>query len=85
MRLDVDASFHVARDCCGVGGVIKNHMRQLVAAFGRVLPNLGSVLMGELLAIKEGLLYVRERGFHHVNVTSDSLLTVQTVTIQGKI
>lgn len=80
LRLDVDASFPVASEYCGIGGVIKNHEGQLVAAFGRVLPNPGSVIMGELLAIKKGLIYVKERGFHHVNVSSDSLLAVQAVT-----
>lgn len=55
LRLDVDVIFPVANDCCGVGGVVRNHVGQLVAVFGRVLRNPGSVLMGELLAINGGL------------------------------
>lgn len=52
LRLDVDVSFPEIGNCCGIGGVVRNHVGHLGAAFGRRHLKPGSVLMGELLAIK---------------------------------
>lgn len=80
LRLDVDASFPECSEFFGVGGVLRNHDDNLVAAFGRTFPKTDSIVLGELLAIIEGLLIVRDKGFLNVIMYSYSLLSVQAVT-----
>ncbi|XP_073120004.1 uncharacterized protein [Henckelia pumila] len=80
LRLDVDASFRDEDNRCGVGGVIRTYEGQLLAAFGRTMPRPDSVVIGELLAIHEGLRVVQEQNFQQVTGFSDSLLAVQAVT-----
>lgn len=53
----------------------------MVAVFGHAIPNPGSMVTWELLAIQEGLRIVQDKGFHQVIISSYSLLTVQTVTL----
>lgn len=60
LRLDVDASFPECSEFLGVGGVLRNHDGNLVAAFGRTFPKTDSIVLGELLEIKEGLMTVKE-------------------------
>lgn len=52
LRLDIDASFPENSDFCGVGGVIRNHMGQMVMAFGRTLPKPESIVLGELITMR---------------------------------
>ncbi|XP_073120906.1 uncharacterized protein [Henckelia pumila] len=79
-RLDVDASFQDQTSLCGVGGIIRGHEGKLLAAFGKTLPMPDTITLGELLAIREGIKVARLRGFHQIQVFSDSLLEVQAVT-----
>lgn len=45
LRLDVAACLSDCSEFCGVGGVIRNHDGNLVAAFGRILPRTDSMLL----------------------------------------
>ncbi|XP_073138874.1 uncharacterized protein [Henckelia pumila] len=55
LRLDVDVSYHENNHRCGIGGIVRNQAGQPLLAFGQSIPNPGSITLGDLLAIKEGL------------------------------
>ncbi|XP_073133915.1 uncharacterized protein [Henckelia pumila] len=80
LRLDTDESFDASRNCCGIGCVVRNHLGQPLVAFGKTVPIPESVVLGELMAIREGLKLIRDKDFHQVIIFSDSLLAVQAVT-----
>ncbi|XP_075515385.1 uncharacterized protein LOC142550029 [Primulina tabacum] len=55
---------------------------RLLLAFGKQINQPLSVVHGELLAIREGILLIHDKGFTDVQVASDSLLAVQAVTTE---
>ncbi|XP_073130037.1 uncharacterized protein [Henckelia pumila] len=80
LRLNVDASFNEIDNRGGIGGVIRNHLGQPLVAFGNSISMPESVVMGELLAIKEGIRIVRDKDFKQVIISSDFLFVGQAVT-----
>lgn len=66
--LDFDACFPEIEEYCGVGQVIQNHEGQVLAAFGRTLPKHVSIVLAELLAIREGLKDCTRKGFSPCDV-----------------
>ncbi|XP_073130896.1 uncharacterized protein [Henckelia pumila] len=64
----------------GLGRVVRNHRGHVMVAFGKGIQISGSVVMGELLAIREGLQVFKDKLLSHIFAFSESLLAVQAVT-----
>ncbi|XP_073121074.1 uncharacterized protein [Henckelia pumila] len=80
LQLDVDVSFDDNNNVSGIGGIVRDPERQPVVAYGKKLVMSGSVVLGELLSIKAGMEFLREKDLHQVLIVSHSLLAVQAVT-----
>ncbi|XP_073121540.1 uncharacterized protein [Henckelia pumila] len=74
------ASFDDENNRCEIGGIVRDQKGQPLAAFGNNLLMPGSVVLGELISIKAGLEFLREKKLNQVLIASDSLLAVQAVT-----
>ncbi|XP_075492375.1 uncharacterized protein LOC142530426 [Primulina tabacum] len=80
LKLNVDASVNEERQQFSIGGVVRDNQGRLLLAFGKQINQPLSVEHGELLAIREGIILLYEKGFTDVQVISDYLLAVQAVT-----
>ncbi|KAK6160600.1 hypothetical protein DH2020_003981 [Rehmannia glutinosa] len=60
-------------------GVVRDSGGKVILAFGRNVELMRSAFEGELLALKDGLIRVKEMDVRHQLVISDSLLAVQAV------
>lgn len=58
---DVDASFRDVDDRCGIGGVLRNHEGQLIAAFGLVIAKPDSIFVGATSNSRGHPFYTRGR------------------------
>ncbi|XP_075504617.1 uncharacterized protein LOC142542055 [Primulina tabacum] len=81
-KLTVDAVVNVESHKFSIGGVVRDNQGRLLLAFGKQINQPLSVVHGELLAIREGILLLYDKGFTDVQVASDSLLAVQAVTTE---
>ncbi|XP_073307113.1 uncharacterized protein [Primulina huaijiensis] len=80
LRLDVDAAYNEDFNKYAIGGVVRNHERQPVLAFGKKIDKPQSIKCDELLAIEGGLQIAQFHDLPIRQVTSDSLLAVQAIT-----
>ncbi|XP_073017958.1 uncharacterized protein [Primulina eburnea] len=80
LKLNVDVAVNEVRHQFGIGGVIRDNQGRLLLAFGKQINQPISVVYGELLAIREGIILLYDRGFSDVQVATDSQLAVQAVT-----
>ncbi|XP_073016142.1 uncharacterized protein [Primulina eburnea] len=81
-KLNVDAAVNVESHKFSIGGVVRDNQGRLMLAFGKQINQPLSVVHGELLAIREGIILLYDKGLSNVQVASDSLLTVQAVTTE---
>ncbi|XP_073133795.1 uncharacterized protein [Henckelia pumila] len=80
LNLNVDASINEELNQYIIVGVVRDDQSRLLLTFGKQITKPLSVVHGELLAIKEGVNLLYEKKFNDVQVESDSLLAMQTVT-----
>ncbi|XP_073057074.1 uncharacterized protein [Primulina eburnea] len=78
-KLNVDACINESLNRYSIGGVLRDCQGKLLLAFGKQITKPLSVVHGELLAIKEGVIMIYEKRFQEVLVASDSVLAVQAV------
>lgn len=76
----VNWSINEGKGNFSIGAILRNSEGKVLAALAKRIRNLGSVLGAELQAIMSGLLLCKDRGFHNIQVYSDSLTVVQAVT-----
>ncbi|XP_075486202.1 uncharacterized protein LOC142525796 [Primulina tabacum] len=81
-KLNVDAAVNMESHKFSIGGVVRDNQGRLLLAFGKQINQPLSVVHGELLTIREGILLLYDKGFSDVQVASDSLLAVQAVTTE---
>jgi ribonuclease HI len=63
-----------------IGAVLRDYKGNFIAASSNYLPHVGSVLMAEACAMKEGLRLARERGCNNIVAESDSMETIESCT-----
>lgn len=63
-----------------ISGAVRDTQCQFLLAFGKQINKPISVVHGEILAILEGINLLYEKEFRDVQVGTDSLLTMQTIT-----
>ncbi|XP_075473430.1 uncharacterized protein LOC142504452 [Primulina tabacum] len=80
LRLDVDAAYNVNSNRYAIGGVVRNHEGHTLLAFGKQITKPPSIVAAELIAIEEGFLMTQTQHLRINQITSDSLMAVQTVT-----
>ncbi|XP_073025263.1 uncharacterized protein [Primulina eburnea] len=80
LRLETDATYNENSNSFSVGGVIRDHEGKIVLAFGHQIKKTTSVVYAELEAMREGLRKAKEFSLQIQEVTSGSLLALQTVT-----
>ncbi|XP_073280672.1 uncharacterized protein [Primulina huaijiensis] len=82
LKLNVDAAVNGESHKFSIGGVVRDNQGRLLLDFGKQINQPLSVVHGELLAIREGIFLLYDKGFTDVQVASDSLLRVQAVTTE---
>ncbi|XP_073031163.1 uncharacterized protein [Primulina eburnea] len=80
LKLNVDAAMNEDRHQFGIGGAVRDNQGRLLLAFGKQINQPISVVHGELLAIRESIILLYDRGFSDVQVATDSQLAVLAVT-----
>ncbi|XP_073294580.1 uncharacterized protein [Primulina huaijiensis] len=80
LKLNVDASVDEDRHHFSIGGALRDKQGRLFLVFGKQINQPISVVHGEFLAIREGIILLHDKGFTDVRVAIDSLLAVQAVT-----
>ena len=83
--INVDAAIDKERGMYGIGILVKNSDGVTVDARWKCWPFLISVEAAELLAIKEGLLVVREGNLLSFSITSDCASVVSLLHKKGRI
>ncbi|XP_073014526.1 uncharacterized protein [Primulina eburnea] len=81
LKLNVDAAVNFEKNQFSIGGVVRDSQGRLLLAFGKQINKPLLVVHGELLAIREGIILLYDKGFIDIQVASDSLLAVKAVTI----
>ncbi|XP_073045488.1 uncharacterized protein [Primulina eburnea] len=80
LKLNVDAAVDDNRHHFSIGGALRDKQGRPLLAFGKQINQPISVVHGELLAIRECIILMHDKGFTDVQVATDSLLIVQAVT-----
>ncbi|XP_075473485.1 uncharacterized protein LOC142504522 [Primulina tabacum] len=78
-KLNVDACFNLNSQSFGIAGIVRGSNGEAILAFGRQINQPPSVLGAELLAIKYGILELKEQNLTSVTIETDSLLSKQAV------
>ncbi|XP_073019483.1 uncharacterized protein [Primulina eburnea] len=78
-KLNVDACFNLNSQSFGIAGIVRGSNGEAILAFGRQINQPLSVLGAELLAIKYGILELKEHNLTSVTIETDSLLSKQAV------
>lgn len=73
----VDAA--IFYDLGAISSIRRNHLGQLTGANVRNYPHICVLAVLEVLAIREALSWVKDRGLSHVVIESDCLLAVKTI------
>lgn len=71
VKLNIDGSFVSSSSFSSVGGVIRDHKGGFIAGFTYMKHSISSPLHIELLAIKEGLLFLQALDINHAVVNSE--------------
>ncbi|XP_073024373.1 uncharacterized protein [Primulina eburnea] len=80
LKLNVDAAVDEVRHHFSIDGVLRDKQGRLLLVFGKQINQPISVVHGELLAIREGIILLHDKGFTDVQVATNSSLAVQAVT-----
>ncbi|XP_073138031.1 uncharacterized protein [Henckelia pumila] len=80
LKLDVNVQINEATGDFSIGGLVRNHEGQALLAFANRILKPPSKVFGDLVAVREGLRLVQERGMNIHEIVTDSLLAVQAVT-----
>lgn len=73
-RVDVDTMFNIARNKYGVGVIVRDCGRNIVAAMARPISHPGSASRGEVLAIMYGIIFCMEQMISPISIFSDSIV-----------
>ncbi|KAM5584938.1 hypothetical protein ABKV19_004355 [Rosa sericea] len=79
LKINVDGAFLPSKDFGGIGGVIRRSDGSFVAAFSKFMQHVSSPKQVELLAIREGLDFLKQRGLHDVCLESDCQGAIQEI------
>lgn len=79
LKLNVDASVLNNGSAVGVGGLIRNSSGQVMGAFSRRISGCFSPFAAECLALREGLLFAKNRGLRVSLLESESCNAVRAI------
>ncbi|XP_024172054.1 uncharacterized protein LOC112178075 [Rosa chinensis] len=79
LKLNVDGAFIPQASQGAIGGVLRSSNGSFVAAFMQHVQHVNSAKQVELLAIREGLHFLKQLGVQQVVMESDCLLAVQDI------
>lgn len=79
-KANVDAAVIEDKHQYSIDGAVRDNQGRLLLVFGKQITQPISVVHGELLAIREGIILLYDRGFTDVQVATDFLLALQAVT-----
>ncbi|XP_024196019.1 uncharacterized protein LOC112199205 [Rosa chinensis] len=79
LKINVDGAFLPSNDIGGIGGVIRRSDGSFVAAFSKYVQHVSSPKQLELLAIREGPDFLKQRGLHDVCLESDCQVAIQQI------
>ena len=82
LKLNVDAAFNQALNMFSVGGIIRDSYGSVFAAFTIVFNDLVSPLVGECVAIREGLNFVASLGLKVDLVETDAVNAITSIAKQ---
>ncbi|KAK7857205.1 hypothetical protein CFP56_019147 [Quercus suber] len=77
--INVDGAIPSTNGQSGVGLLIRDWNRRVIAAVSMPLPGRYSVEETEAIAVEQGLVLAKELGLEKIIVEGDSLLTIQAV------
>ena len=77
---NVDAAIFSDKSGSGIGALIRDEYGKVVGALSKRLPNPYSAFVAECIAIREGLCFAKSLGLQCIDVESDCLLAVQSVS-----
>ncbi|XP_061993589.1 uncharacterized protein LOC133711495 [Rosa rugosa] len=78
-QLNVDGAFVPQLARGGTGGVLRDSQGRFMAAFAHAVPHTSSAKQTELMAIKQGLAFVKGLNLQQVTIESDCLDAVQLI------
>ncbi|XP_073130767.1 uncharacterized protein [Henckelia pumila] len=79
LRMDVDVVVNFESNWFAIGGVVRDHVGKIIIAFGQNITKPPSVVYAELMAIREGIALVQDRGLTTNFISFDSLLAVKAI------
>ena len=82
VKINTDAAISAPFSTGGAGGVARSHVAFL-GAWCKPLDGVTDPMIAETLAVREGVLFARLRGYSHVVVESDCLEVVNLCTLRG--
>ena len=77
--INVDGAIPLTKGQSGVGMLIRDWNRRVIAAVSMPLPRRYFVEETEAIAVEQGLVLAKELGLEKIIVVGDSLLTIQAV------
>ena len=79
LKLNVDGSFLSSNNIGGIGGVLRDEMGEFIAGFSYKRNFVSSPQHIELLAIKEGILFLQVLEISNITLDRNCLLAVQAI------
>ncbi|CAI9769985.1 unnamed protein product [Fraxinus pennsylvanica] len=79
--LNTDAAVNIEEGEIAIGAVVRNHRGEVMVSLGKVFKGNYSPLTAKILAIREGLEFVADSGLRVNIVETDSLLSVQAISL----
>ncbi|KAB2619807.1 ribonuclease H protein [Pyrus ussuriensis x Pyrus communis] len=79
LKINIDGAWNERSKRGGIGVVIRNDQGVFVAGLTKTFDHIGSPLVSEALAAREGALLATQRGFQNFMLQSDSLQIVTTL------
>ncbi|MQL94060.1 hypothetical protein Taro_026721 [Colocasia esculenta] len=77
LKLNVDGAFKSTSFIAAGGGILRDHMGNIIFAFSAIYQGVCSSLEAEALALRNGIILCYEKGISYFLIESDSLVLVQ--------
>ncbi|MQM17743.1 hypothetical protein Taro_050720 [Colocasia esculenta] len=77
LKLNVDGAFKSTSSIAAGGGILRNHIGNIIFAFSAIYQGVCSSLEAEALALRNGIILCYEKGISDFLIESDSLVLVQ--------
>ena len=83
LKINFDGATFANRDCAGIGAVIRNDARLIMASLTQQIPLPTSIIKVEVLVARRALEFVLELGFDDITLEGDSELLIRNLKNGG--